>query len=250
MNLFKVIFDVSEPWQMTLQDPASPIMVEIISLHDKIMFYIVVIIVGVSWALFSIVYKFNVSKRLISHKYLVHGTLIEIVWTIMPAVVLVAIAFPSFKLLYLMDEIVDPGLTIKAIGRQWYWVYEYSDYVGESSETLSFDSYMVPTDDLEEGDIRLLEVDNQVVLPVNTQVRVVVTASDVLHCWAVPSLGVKMDAVPGRLNQTGFLITRLGIYYGACSEICGTGHGYMPIVVKGVSMEDYLEWITSMLEEE
>jgi cytochrome c oxidase subunit 2 len=164
--------------------------------------------------------------------------------------ILITIAFPSFKLLYLIDEIVDPAITVKAIGHQWFWSYEYSDYTGPNSESLAFDSFMVTTEDLETGDLRLLEVDNKVVLPINTHVRVVVTAADVLHSWAAPSLGIKVDAVPGRLNATSFLIKRAGLYYGQCSELCGVNHGFMPIVIEAVSLEDYVNWVESQLEVE
>jgi cytochrome c oxidase subunit 2 len=139
-----------------------------------------------------------------------------------------------------MDEVMDPALTIKAIGHQWFWSYEYSDY---QAETLEFDSYMIPTSDLNKGDFRLLEVDNRLVVPINTHVRVLVTGADVLHSFAVPALAVKMDAVPGRLNQTGFFIKRPGIFYGQCSEICGANHSFMPIVIEAVSLEKYINWV-------
>jgi cytochrome c oxidase subunit 2 len=142
-----------------------------------------------------------------------------------------------------MDEVMDPALTIKAIGHQWYWSYEYSDY---QTETLEFDSYMVPTSDLNKGDFRLLEVDNRLVVPINTHVRVLVTGADVLHAFAVPALAVKMDAVPGRLNQTGFFVKRPGIFYGQCSEICGANHSFMPIVIEAVSLEKYISWVSSL----
>jgi heme/copper-type cytochrome/quinol oxidase subunit 2 len=153
------------------------------------------------------------------------------------------IAVPSFALLYSLEEIIDPAITIKAVGHQWYWSYEYSDYAGEDGESIQFDSYMVPEDELEPGQLRLLEVDNRVVLPTNTHIRVLVTAADVLHCWAVPSLGVKMDAVPGRLNQASMYIQRPGVFYGQCSEICGVNHAFMPIVVEAVSLDSYIDWV-------
>jgi cytochrome c oxidase subunit 2 len=143
---------------------------------------------------------------------------------------------------------VDPAITLKVIGHQWYWSYEYSDYVNVDGESIDFDSYMVPTDELEPGQLRLLEVDNRVVLPTNTHIRVLVTAADVIHCWAVPSLGVKVDCVPGRLNQAGLFIQREGVFYGQCSEICGVNHGFMPIVVEAVSLDKYIEWISEQQE--
>jgi cytochrome c oxidase subunit 2 len=179
----------------------------------------------------------------------VHSTIIEIVWTVVPALILTLIAVPSFALLYSMDEVIDPAMTLKVIGHQWYWSYEYSDYNSlEGGETLNYDSYMVPEEDLQAGHLRLLEVDNRVVLPVNTHIRVLVTAADVLHCWAMPSFGLKIDACPGRLNQTATFIKREGVYYGQCSEICGVNHGFMPIVIEAVSSEKYIDWISSKLD--
>ena len=180
------------------------------------------------------------------YRYLVEGTTIEIVWTIIPAVILVFIAFPSLQLLYSIDEVVDPSLTVKVIGHQWYWSYEYSDVEGEAIE---YDSYMIPTSDLDLGDLRLLEVDNRVVLPVNTHVRVIASGADVIHSFAIPSLGVKVDAVPGRLNQAPLLINRPGVFYGQCFEICGSDHSFMPIVIEGVSQEKFINWIKGKQKE-
>ena len=230
---------VPQAWQIGFQDAVSPIMEELFQLHDHIMFFITMIITFVFFMLVHIVRRFT--GKLIPHKYMTHGVIIEIIWTLTPALILLSIAFPSFQLLYLMDEVLDPAITVKAIGHQWYWSYEYSDY----ADTISFDSYMIPTEDLPEGGLRLLEVDNHVVLPINTHVRVIVTAADVLHSWAVPSLGVKIDAIPGRLNQTSFIIKREGIFYGQCSELCGFGHAFMPIVIEGVSLSAYLDWLKS-----
>ena len=226
LNIISPVWnDAPEPWQWTFQDGASPSYEGIVELHDQIMFYLVVILFGVSWALTSIIVNFSSNKNKIAYKYHNHGTLIELIWTITPAFVLIAIAFPSFKLLYLMDEVIDPAMTIKALGHQWYWSYEYSDFVNEDGESIEFDSYLVPTDDLEEGQLRLLEVDNRVVVPVGTHIRFIVTGADVIHSFAVPSLGLKIDAIPGRLNQTSVLVEREGVYYGQCSEICGVHHG-------------------------
>jgi cytochrome c oxidase subunit 2 len=172
-----------------------------------------------------------------------------VAWTVTPSLILMVIAVPSFALLYSMDEIVNPSITLKAIGHQWYWTYELSDYSTADDASIVFDSYMIPEDDLTLGQLRLLEVDNRVVLPVHTHVRVIVTAADVLHSWAVPSLGVKCDAVPGRLNQTSFFLQREGVFYGQCSEICGANHGFMPIVVEGVSLDEYISWVSNKMEE-
>lgn len=226
--------DASEIQQLDFQDAGSPITEQLIFFHDNIMFVVLLIMMLVGWVMISAIFNKHY------YKYLVEGTSIEIIWTCIPAVILLFIAFPSLQLLYSMDEIVDPSLTIKAVGHQWYWSYEYSDV---DEESIEFDSYMIPTSDLENGDLRLLEVDNRIVIPVNTQVRVVITGADVIHCFAVPSLGVKADAIPGRLNQVSFLAKRPGTYYGQCSEICGSDHSFMPIVVEAVSQEKFINWI-------
>ena len=241
-----IVQDASEPWQTGLQDMATAVGEEINNFHDRVLFYIFVIAIAVLWVIMEIIKEY--SGRKISHKYANHGTTLEIIWTITPALILITIAFPSFRLLYLLDEVIDPAITVKVIGHQWYWSYEYSDYGGENVETISYDSYMIPTEDLNTGDLRLLEVDNSVVLPVNTHIRVIITSADVIHSWAMPSLGVKVDAVPGRLNAASFLLKRDGVFYGQCSEICGAQHGFMPIVVESVALADYTGWIEAQFE--
>ena len=240
--------DVAENWQLGFQDPATPIMEGIISLHHDLMFFICLISIFVTWMLIRTLWFFNKNNNLIPSN-LTHGTLIEIIWTITPAFILLIIAIPSFSLLYAMDEIIAPSITIKTLGHQWYWSYEYSDYINEDNDTILFDSYMVPEEDLQLGQPRLLEVDNRMVVPINTHIRIVVSAADVLHSWAVPSLGIKCDAIPGRLNQTSLFIKREGLYYGQCSEICGINHGFMPIVVEAVCLPNYINWISSKLNE-
>jgi len=240
MNLSYIYGDIAEPWQILFQDSGTKIMEGMVNLHNWILFYLIIISIFVLWFLIVTINEFNSHKNPISYRKLKDGTLIEVIWTITPALILITIALPSFKLLYLMDEILDPTITIKAIGRQWYWEYEYSDYI---SPELSFESYMIPTDNLEEGQFRLLEVDNRLILPSDTSIRVIVTAADVLHSWAVPSLGVKMDCVPGRLNQTSIYVKRNGVYYGQCSELCGVQHGFMPIVIEVVNINDYINWL-------
>ena len=243
-SLLNTIFnDAPHPWQIGFQDSAAPGFTGIVELHNTIFFYLVVISVGVFWVLTSIIYYYNSSKSAIVHKYLNHGTLIELIWTITPAFILIAIAFPSFRLLYLLDEVISPTITIKVVGHQWYWSYEYSDYINVSGESIEFDSYMIPDSDLELGQFRLLDVDNKVVIPTDTHIRLIVTGADVIHSFAVPSLGLKIDAVPGRLNQTSMLAERTGTFYGQCSEICGVYHGFMPIAIEAVSIQDYLAWI-------
>lgn len=249
--------------RLNFQDPATDIMEGIIDFHHDILFYLIVIVTFVVWMLFSIVYEFGFANYINKHvsfektlearkshlltKNITHGTILEIVWTILPAFVLVAIAIPSFALLYAIDEIIEPTLTIKVIGHQWYWSYEYSDY--EQGDLL-FDSYMLPEEDLEQGQLRLLEVDRKLWLPTYTHIRVLVTAADVIHSWAVPSLGVKMDALPGRLNQVSLFIKREGIFYGQCSELCGVNHGFMPIAVKAVPVDLFNFWVNFNLEDE
>lgn len=240
LNYIYLYNDASEIKQLDFQDAGSPISEQLIFFHDNIMFIIVLITMVVGWVIISSI----LNKHY--YKYLVEGTSIEIIWTCIPAVILISIAFPSLQLLYSMDEIIDPSLTIKAVGHQWYWSYEYSDI---NEESIEFDSYMVPTSDLEFGDMRLLEVDNRIVIPVNTQVRVIITGADVIHCFAIPSLGVKADAIPGRLNQASFLAKRPGVYYGQCSEICGSDHSFMPIVVEAVSQEKFINWIEANQDE-
>jgi cytochrome c oxidase subunit 2 len=178
-----------------------------------------------------------------------HHTTLEVVWTIVPSLILILIAVPSFALLYAMDEVINPSITLKTVGHQWYWSYEYSDQGVLAKDQILFDSYMMLEEDLSLGYLRLLEVDNRVVLPSKVHVRLLITAADVLHSWAVPSLGVKLDACPGRLNQTAMYIKRNGTFYGQCSEICGVNHAFMPITVDAVDMDDYIQWISSKLED-
>jgi len=173
--------------------------------------------------------------------------LIEIIWTIVPALLLIVIAVPSFALLYSVDEVLDPSITFKIVGHQWYWSYEYSDYSVEND--IVFESYMLPEDELTIGDLRLLEVDQRVVLPVDSHIRLIITSSDVLHCWTIPSFGVKIDACPGRLNEASLFVQREGTFYGQCSEICGVNHGFIPICVEIVSIQNYIEWISTKLSE-
>lgn len=238
--------DSGENWQIGFQDPATPIMQGIVELYDDIFFFLIVVICTVFWLLFRLIWNFNSHANKLIVKEIKYGEIIEVVWTIVPAILLLFVAVPSFTLLYSMDELIDPMLSVKVIGHQWYWSYEYSDYTSsnlEEDSSFIFDSYMINEEDLDFGQLRLLEVDRRVVLPTHTHVRVVITSSDVIHSWAVPSLGLKIDACPGRLNQTSLFIDRPGVYYGQCSEICGINHGFMPIVIEAVSFKDYSSWI-------
>jgi len=239
--------DAAESWQIGFQDAASPMMQGIIDLHHDIMFFLITVLIFVLWMLIRTLWHFNSKKNPIPAR-IVHGTTIEIIWTVIPSIILMFIAIPSFALLYSMDEVVDPAITIKVIGHQWYWSYEYSDYNTSDEQSLAFDSYMVTDDDLELGQLRLLEVDNRVVVPAKTHLRFIITSADVLHSWAIPSLGIKCDAIPGRLNQVALFIKREGVYYGQCSELCGTNHAFMPIVVEAVSLDDYLSWLSNKLD--
>nr|BCM23402.1 cytochrome c oxidase subunit 2 [Leiodon cutcutia] len=215
---------MSQPSQLGFQDAASPMMEELLYFHDHAMMVVILISTFVLYIIAAMT-----STKLTSTLALDSQEL-EMIWTFLPAVILVLLALPSLRLLYLMDEVDSPHFTIKAVGHQWYWTYEYTDHAG-----LTFDSYMTPPQELAPGQFRLLEVDCRLLVPTNTPMRLLVTADDVIHSWAVPTLGIKVDAVPGRLNQTILFTSRPGVYYGQCSEICGANHSFMPIVVEAVS---------------
>jgi cytochrome c oxidase subunit 2 len=248
INFFFSFCDAPEPWQMGLQDPATPAVEGMIFFHDYLMLFLIIIGLFVIWMLYVVIISFNEKSNAVSEKF-THSSVLEIVWTILPALVLLLIAIPSFTLLYSLDELIDPVVTLKIVGHQWYWSYEYSDYATlDGGESLNFDSYLVNVDDLTTGAFRLLEVDNRVILPINTHIRLLITSADVLHSWAVPSFGIKVDACPGRLSQASLFLKREGVYYGQCSEICGVNHGFMPIVVKGVPVNTFITWITTKLD--
>jgi cytochrome c oxidase subunit 2 len=241
--------DAAEAWQLGLQDPATPIMESMLNFHNYLMLFLIAIGFFVTWMLFQVFCLFNENLNSTPLKF-THSSLLEIIWTIFPAFILLLIAIPSFALLYSLDELIDPSVTIKIVGHQWYWSYEISDFVSlTGGESLLFDSYMTATSDLTRGAFRLLEVDQRVILPIDTHIRLLVTAADVLHSWAVPSFGIKIDACPGRLSQGSLFIKREGVYYGQCSEICGTNHGFMPIVVKGVEADAFVSWVLTKLED-
>ena len=223
--------------QLGFQDAASPLMEELIFFHDHAITILIIIISLVGYAALSLM----VNKY--TCRSLVEGQQIETIWTIIPAIILIFLALPSLRLLYLLDEVGDCNLTLKRVGHQWYWSYEYSDFLN-----IEFDSYIIPTSELERGDFRLLEVDHRVILPIGTDIRVLVTSADVIHSWTVPSLGVKADAIPGRLNQLSFFIKYPGIFYGQCSEICGANHSFIPIVVEAIPLENFLNWAALLRE--
>ncbi|MCG8357897.1 MAG: cytochrome c oxidase subunit II [Kiloniellales bacterium] len=232
-------------WHTGFQPAASPTMERIEDLNVLLLVIIVAVVVFVMGLLLYVIWRFA-EKRNPTPSRTTHNTLLEVLWTTIPVIILVVIAVPSFKLLYFADSIPpeDAELTIKAIGRQWYWSYEYPDH-----GNFTFDANMVPDEDLEPGQPRLLATDNPIVLPVETNIRILVTASDVLHNFAMPSMGLKLDAVPGRINETWVRITREGTFYGQCSELCGTGHSYMPIEIKAVSKEEFDRWVVQAQEE-
>jgi cytochrome c oxidase subunit 1 len=233
--------DAAAANQLNFQTPATAIMEKIVDLHHDLMFFIIIVVVFVSWMLGRLLYFYNVKNTATPRVAFAHHTTLEIIWTYIPAAILVLIAAPSFSLLYSIDALVCPKISVKVVGHQWYWSYETTDMV--NSKDINFDSYMLLEADLPKGALRLLEVDNRLVLPVRTTTRVIITAADVLHSWAIPALGVKMDAVPGRLNQVSLRLDRAGTFYGQCSELCGINHSFMPIVVDSVTLEQYRRWI-------
>nr|BAD89255.1 cytochrome c oxidase subunit 2 [Porichthys myriaster] len=219
--------------QLNFQDASSPHMKELLQFHDSGLVVIIFISVFVLYVLFIL------TTTKLYNKLILDSHTTEMVWTMIPALILIALALPSLRILYLMEELNFPSVTIKAIGHQWYWSYEYTDH-----DKLEFSSYMIPTKDLIPGEYRLLDVDNRLVMPTETPARLLITADDVIHSWAVQTLGMKMDAVPGRLNQMALLISRPGVFYGQCSEICGANHSFMPIVVEGIPLHNYKTWIS------
>ncbi|BFM98431.1 cytochrome c oxidase subunit II (mitochondrion) [Sergentomyia squamirostris] len=217
---------------LNFQDSASPLMEQLIFFHDHTLLILMMITILIGYLMYMLFFNYYTNRFLLS------GQMIEIIWTIMPAIILLFIAFPSLRLLYLLDEVNNPSITLKTIGHQWYWSYEYSDFT-----SLEFDSYMTPTNQMNPSDFRLLDVDNRIILPMKSQIRIIVSATDVLHSWTIPTLGVKIDASPGRLNQTNFFIYRPGLFFGQCSEICGANHSFMPIVIESTPSKTFIQWI-------
>lgn len=230
---------IPKNWQLGFQEAASPVMQRLASFHD----YLLIIIFGISiFVLLLLAYvciRFSRKNNPTPSKT-THNVLIEIIWTLIPALILVSIAIPSFKNLYYMDKDHKTDMSIKVVAHQWYWSYEYNS---ETHGDFGFDSYMINDSDIKPGQIRLLDVDNPVVLPVETDVKIIITSADVIHSWAIPALGIKIDAIPGRVNETWLRINKKGTYYGQCSELCGTGHGFMPIAIRAVEKEEYNKWL-------
>jgi len=234
---------VAKKWQLGYQDAASPTMHKMVEFHDLLMIIITAISVLVLLLLIYVVLRFN-KKANPKPSKTTHNTMLEVVWTLIPVLLLVIIVIPSLKLLYFADRTVDAEMTLKVTGYQWYWGYEYPD-----QGNISFNSYMIPDDEIKEGQFRLLETDNRVIVPVNTNVRLLVTSADVIHSWAIPAFGVKIDAVPGRFNETWFNVEKEGVYFGQCSELCGKDHGFMPIAIEAVSKEAFEAWTKEAQEE-
>lgn len=219
---------------LSFQDRASPLIEQLIFFHDHIILVLILIITFVGYIISTILFNFFINRYILEHQ------MVELIWTTLPAIILIFIALPSLRLLYLLDEVNNPTLTLKTIGHQWYWSYEYSDFL-----QVEFDSYILPFNELDNSRFRLLDVDNRTVLPINTQIRIIISAADVIHSWTVPALGVKADAIPGRLNQTSVIINRPGLFFGQCSEICGANHRFIPIVIERVSTNSFLNWVSS-----
>ena len=236
----------SAPWQIWLQEPASPTADRIVAFNMQLLIIETLIVLFVLGLMAYIAWRFNAKRNPVPSKTS-HNTMLEVVWTIIPVFILIGITVPSIKHLYFADHIEEADMTLKVIGNQWYWTYEYPDH-----GNFSFDSLPIADEDLQEGQPRLLAVDNKVILPVETNVRLLMTSNDVIHNWALPSLSVKLDTVPGRINETW---TRIhGKYvgktiYGMCSELCGVNHGFMPIAIEAVSKEDFEKWVKKAQEE-
>lgn len=236
INSFLVYSDAPQSQGLTFQDAASSNARELILFHDNVMIIVIMILILVGWFLGKAM-SYETKKVAEFNRNWIEHTKLEFYWTCLPAFILLMIALPSIKILYSMDEVLNTPLTIKVIGHQWYWSYEYSYLMGE----VNYDSYMVPTEDLEIGQHRLLEVDAPLYIPTNVDIRLVITGADVIHSFAVPSLAVKADAIPGRLNQSFLNAERVGTYYGQCSEICGSDHSFMPICVKAIPLNAFLK---------
>jgi cytochrome c oxidase subunit 2 len=234
---------IAKPWQLDFQEPATPVMEQLYNMHNVLLVMCFAISLFVLFVLLYICIRFNRKRNPVASKTS-HNTKLEIIWTTIPIFILIAIAIPSLRLHYFMERDVDAEMTLKVVGYQWYWHYEYPDAGG-----VNFDSYMLKDKDLKAGDHRLLAVDNRLVVPVDTKIRVLITGADVIHAFAVPAFGIKRDAIPGRLNETWFQAEKIGTFYGQCSELCGVGHGFMPIVVDVVSKEDFAKWIAGKKKE-
>ncbi|MDG1436834.1 MAG: cytochrome c oxidase subunit II [Rickettsiaceae bacterium] len=229
--------DQPVPWQLDFQEAASPVMAEIHQFHNFLLILSAAIVLFVIFLIAYVLIRFNAKSNPIPSKF-THNTAIEVIWTVIPIIILVIIAIPSFRILKMAEHTPQADMTIKVVGSQWYWTYSYPDH-----ENIEFDSYMIQTDDLKPGQLRLLEVDNRIVVPEGATIKFLITAADVIHSFAVPALGIKTDAVPGRTNEAWTRIDKKGVYYGQCSELCGVNHGFMPIAIEVVSKKDFETWL-------
>jgi len=229
---YSISLEISTWAALGLQNAASPLMEQLIFFHDHALTILILIVIIVGFNLFSTIFSSRVDQHILESQEL------ELFWTIVPGVILIFIGLPSIKLLYMLDEVFNPSVTIKTLGHQWYWSYEYSDF-----NNIEFDSYIIPSNEIDSSMFRLLDVDNRTVVPFNSQVRTLITSADVLHSWTVPAVGVKADATPGRLNQVNFYLNRPGLFYGQCSEICGANHRFIPIVLESVSPKTFINWV-------
>ncbi|HPD82199.1 MAG TPA: cytochrome c oxidase subunit II [Alphaproteobacteria bacterium] len=236
--------DVPHPTELGLHDPATPQMDRIYDFHNMLLWVITVIVIFVTGLLAWVVFRYR-AKANPNPSKTTHHVMLEVLWTVVPVVILIVIAVPSFKMLYYLDRVEEPEMTLKVTGYQWYWGYEYQD-----TEGVNFLSYMIPEDEIDEaaGQKRLLSTDNKVVLPIDTNIQIIVTAADVIHSFTVPAFGIKKDAVPGRMNETWVRIEKPGTYFGQCSEICGINHAYMPIEIEAVTKEEFEQWLTTAKE--
>nr|AVE15673.1 cytochrome c oxidase subunit II [Haania sp. JZ-2017] len=221
---------------LNLQDSASSLMEQLMYFHDHSMFIIMIIISIITIIIMYLMMNKNLDRNVSD------GQFMEILWTILPTIILIFIALPSLRMLYLIDENSNPMLTLKTIGHQWYWNYEYSDF-----DDIEFNSYMMPQNEMNSFNIRALDVDTRTALPMNILTRILITSEDVIHSWTIPSMGVKADATPGRLNQSTLWFKRPGVFYGQCSEICGTNHSFMPIVIESISINKFFQWLKEMI---
>ncbi|MCE3232360.1 MAG: coxB [Rickettsiaceae bacterium] len=232
----KAFADKPVPWQLGMQEPVTPIMHKIVDFHNVLLVVIFAVAIFVTLLLLYVCVRFRAKNNPVPTKTS-HNTLIEVIWTVVPVLILVALCVPSLKLLYYIEDVKDAEMTLKVVGNQWYWSYQYPD-----NGNIAFDSNILKDDELKGGN-RLLDVDNRVVLPVDTTIRIQTTGADVIHNWAIPAFGIKIDAVPGRLNEGWTRIEKTGVYYGQCSELCGVGHGFMPIAVEVVSKAEFAAWV-------
>lgn len=231
-----ILLEIATWAALGFQNASSPLIEQLIFFHDHTLTILILIVSIVGFNLFSTIFRTNIDQHMLESQEL------ELFWTIVPRFILIFIGLPSIRLLYLLDEVYSPSITIKTVGHQWYWSYEYSDF-----NNVEFDSYIIPSSEGNNEIFRLLDVDNRNVIPINSQVRTLITAADVLHSWTVPSLGIKADAVPGRLNQVNFYSNRPGLYFGQCSEICGANHRFIPIVLESVTPKTFINWIKKII---